>query len=112
MVDRDHDPGQRRTLRQNAAMHLMFNMLADELNTHGFDMKRTLKADIDIPWTGDTVKSFLWKPVQKAQLSKESTTQLTTKEIDAVYDTLNRYLGEKLGIHVDFPSIESLINKN
>lgn len=42
----------------------------------------------------------------KAQLQKTSTTQLTTKEVDLVFDTINKYLGEKFGIHVPLPSIE------
>lgn len=101
-----------RTRSQNAALHLMFTHLADELNNAGFDMKRTLKESVDIPWNDKTVKEYLWRPIQQALLSKESTTELTTKEIDEVFDTLNKHLGEKLGIHVPFPSIDDLILKN
>lgn len=100
-----------RTTKQNNALHLMFAQMADELNGAGFDMKKTLKPTIDIPWSGDTVKEFLWRPVMKAQLGKESTTELTTKDIDLVFETINRHLGEKLGLHIDFPSIESIINQ-
>lgn len=95
-----------RTLRQNASLHKYFELLARELNESGYDMKRTLKPGIDIPWSPDTVKEYLWKPIQNAQLMKESTTELTTKDIDIVYDTLNRHLAEKTGVHVEFPSNE------
>jgi hypothetical protein len=44
-------------------------------------------------------------------LGKESTTELTTKEIDLVFDTINKHLGEQFGIHIDFPSIETLMFK-
>jgi hypothetical protein len=101
----------KRTMRQNKALHLMFTMLADNLNEHGFDMKKTLKNDVDIPWSGESVKEFLWRPVQKAQLQKQSTTELTTKEIDAVFDTLNRHLGSVTGITVMFPSVEEIIQE-
>ena len=93
-----------RTLTQNKALHKYFELLAQELNSAGYDMKRTLKHDVDISWNATTVKEYLWKPIQDAQLMKASTTELTTKDIDVVYDTLNRYLGEKTGVYVPFPS--------
>ena len=95
-----------RTKQQNKALHKYFTLLAQTLNEAGYDMKRTLKKDVDIPWQPSTVKDFLWRPIQEAYLQKESTTELTTKDIDKVFDVLNRHLGEKLGVHVAFPSIE------
>lgn len=99
----------KRTPTQNSALHLMFTQLADNLNDAGFDMKKTLRSDADIPWSPEMVKEYLWRPVQKAQVQKESTTELSTKEIDEVFATLNRHLGEKLGITLTFPSIETLL---
>lgn len=98
-----------RTARQNKALHLYFQHLADELNDAGLDMKKTLKPSVEIPWTATTIKDFLWRPVMKAQLGKTSTTQMTTKDIDRVYDTLNRHLSEKFGLTISFPSIESVM---
>lgn len=89
----------------------MFQHLADELNNAGLDMRRTLKQEVEIPWNADTVKEYMWRPIMKAQLGKESTTELETKEIDMVFDTLNRYLGDKHGLHTPFPSIETLMMK-
>jgi hypothetical protein len=114
-IDRDKDPDQKkkqRTIQQNRALHLYCAHLAAGLNAAGFDMKRTLKQDVDIPWNAETVKEYLWRPIQKAQLMKHSTTELTTKEIDEVMDTLTRHLGEKTGVYVEFPNIESLIHEN
>lgn len=98
-----------RTVQQNKALHVLFKLLADTLNENGLDMRKTLKPTIEIPWSPGAVKEYLWRPVQKAQLNKESTTELTTVEIDEVFDTINRHLGTKFGIHVPFPSIEELI---
>jgi hypothetical protein len=100
-----------RTVQQNKALHVLFRLLAQTLNENGLDMKKTLKPEVEIQWTGPAVKEYLWRPVQKAQLNKDSTTQLTTKEIDEVFDTINKHIGEKFGIHVPFPSIEDLILK-
>ena len=93
-----------RTLQQNRSLHLYFTMLADELNQAGYDMRRTLKPGVDIPWTSDLVKQYLWKGIQEAMLGSDSTRELTTKEIDQVYDVLNKHLGETTGVTVAFPS--------
>jgi hypothetical protein len=100
-----------RTLKQNRALHLMYEHLAQELNDAGWDMKRTLKQEIDIAWTKESVKEYLWRPIQELMLKKKSTTELTTKDIDKVMNTLIRHLGEKLGIEIRFPSVETLMMK-
>lgn len=95
---------EQRTLQQNKALHKYFELLADALNDSGLDMKKVIT--VDVPWSADTVKQWLWKPVQKAQLLKESTTELTTAEVDKVYETVNRLMAEKFDLHVPFPSDE------
>lgn len=98
-----------RTLQQNKALHVLFQLYANTLNEAGLDMRKTLKPGVEIPWSGAAVKEYLWRPIQKAQLNKESTTELTTVEIDQVFDTINKYLGEKHGLHTPFPSIEQIL---
>ena len=98
-----------RTHQQNNALHLYFTHLAEELNNAGLDMRATLKPEIAIPWTATNIKEFLWRPVQQAQLGKKSTKDLTTSDIDKIYDTLNLHLGEKFGLHVPFPSEQELM---
>lgn len=102
---------EKRTDKQNRSLHLLFKLLAEELNENGLDMRRTLKPGVEIPWSGNSVKEFLWRPIQEAQLNKKSTTELTTKEIDAVFDTITRHIGEKFGIYVPFPSIDEVLNE-
>lgn len=96
-----------RTVKQNAAMHKFFSLTAEQLNDKGLDMKTVIKADV--PWSMEAVKNYMWRPIQKAILDKESTTKLKKDEIDLIYNTMNRLLGEKFGIHVPFPSIEQMI---
>lgn len=95
-----------RTEKQNNALHLYYRRVAEALNDAGLDMKVVLKPEIDIPWTEESVKKFLWKPVQEIYLAKKSTTELETEDINKVYDILTRHIGEKFGIFVKFPSIE------
>ena len=92
-----------RTLQQNKALHKYFSLVAEALNDRQLTVKTIIKADIE--WNPISVKSLLWAPIQEAVLQKKSTTELKRKEIDDVYDTINRALGEKFGIHVPFPTI-------
>lgn len=101
-----------RTELQNRSLHLYFTQLAEELNNSGYDMKKVLKPSVDIPWNSKSIKEFLFRPIMKIQTGKESTTDLTTKEIDEIYDVINRHIGEKFGIHIEWPSSETLINKS
>lgn len=100
-----------RSPAQNRAIHVLYQNLADQLNDAGLDMVAVMKEGVEIPWTGNLVKENLWKPLQKTMLGKKSTTELETKEIDQVFSVLNRHLGEKLGIEIAFPSIETIINQ-
>lgn len=99
----------KRTKQQNRALHVLFQLYANTLNEVGLDMRKTLKPEINIPWSGNSVKEFLWRPIQKAQLNKESTTELTTVEIDQIFDTINKHMGERFGLYTPFPSIDEII---
>lgn len=101
-----------RTDQQNKSLHLWFSRVADELNSAGLDMRTVLKPGVSIPWTSKNIKEYLFRPIMQAQLGKDSTTELTTKEIDQVFDVINRHLGEKFGVHVPFPSEEEIINSS
>lgn len=92
------------TEKQTSSIHVYFRQLAKVLNDAGLDMRQMLKKDIDIPWTEELVKEFLWKDIQEIAVGVKSTKKLTTKETTQVYDILNKHLGEKLNVHVPFPS--------
>ena len=89
----------------------MFKQLADNLTEQGFDMKKTLREDIDIQWTPDLIKRYLWKTVQEAICEKESTTQITTQEINQIFGIISKAIGERCGIELIFPSIETIFNQ-
>ena len=98
--------GKQRSNLQNSSLHLYLSHLSEALNDAGYDMKRTLKQEIDIPWDEDGVnaKEHLWRPIQKALTKKDSTTKPTTKEYVYIYEVLSRHLVDKLGINVPWPS--------
>jgi len=95
-----------RTGQQNKALHKYFATVATTLNDAGYDVVHTLRHDAEVPWNPILVKDMLWRPLQVAMVQKTSTAALDTSEIDKVYSVLNKHLGEKLAIHVPFPSDE------
>uniref|UniRef100_A0A6H1ZFN4 Uncharacterized protein n=1 Tax=viral metagenome TaxID=1070528 RepID=A0A6H1ZFN4_9ZZZZ len=99
-----------RTLSQNNALHLYCQLLSQELNLSGWDMKKLIRKEVDIEWTPYSVKEYLWRKIQIELFGKKSTAQLTTDEVSRVYENLNRIIGERTGVFVEFPNIEALFN--
>ena len=129
----------KRTRLQNKSLHLYCELLATALNDAGYDMKAVLFGPIegkimalvcelcpehteafdsvflkyhmkvDVPWTKDSTKACLWKPIQRVMMNKESTTELDTKGPSAVYDVLCRHISENYGVFVEWPSMDSLM---
>ena len=95
------------TDQQRKALHKFFELLAESLNDGGWNVQKTLRHDVEIPWNKTLVKELIWRPVQEAMTDKHSTTKLDRIEPSQIYEVLNRHLGEKLGIHVDWPCDET-----
>jgi len=93
-----------RTLTQNKAIHKYFSMLAESLNNAGLDVKKTMRHDVDIPWSEALVKELIWKGVQKAMFDIDSTTKLDTAQVSQVYEVINRHTSSTMGVSVIFPS--------
>lgn len=84
-------------------MHKYHEMVADALNDAGLDFRKTIKADIDIPWTRELVKDHLWRGIQKAVTGHDSTTKPETHQYTEIYEVLSRHLSGKLGVYVPWP---------
>ena len=96
-IDPDENYRQR-TLQQNKALHKWLDQLCDVLNESGYDMKAVLKPEVDIPWTRESAKNHLWRPIQEIMIDVESTADCKTVDYKPIYDTLSRHLSGKLGI--------------
>jgi hypothetical protein len=90
-------------------MYKYFRELAEALNAAGLDMVAVLKPGVSIPWTEEMVKMFMWATIQKAMQLGESTTDLSTTDIQAVYQVLDRHTAEKFGVHIEWPSDERMM---
>lgn len=98
----------KRTLAQNRALHKMFEVLADELNDRGKYISTVIRADAR--WDKNRVKELIWRSVQEKMFNKTSTTSLTTREIDEIFEVIQKALAE-MGIQIMFPSIDSIMDR-
>ena len=99
----------KRSSQQNKSLHVLFQNISFELNRIGmeFTYNGIKGMEIQTTYTPEIVKEFIWRPLQKAMLDKESTTKLTTSDINAIFEILGRYFAEK-GVVIDFPSAETI----
>ena len=102
------------TDNQRKAFHVGCQELADYLNEHGKDMRAVLKADVDIPWTKDTVKEYIFRPIMKAMFGYESHTELKKiEEVSKLWDVAMRHLGEKVEVeYMEFPHDKKKADEN
>jgi len=108
-IDASLKEDRQRTKLQNRALHKWFKQVSDALISMGMTSDRAFSSMEIVP-TPEVVKSA-WKQVQQQLLSKESTTELTTKEIDMVYDVINKVLAEgESHLHIPFPNMVDLLN--
>lgn len=95
--------GDQRTTRQNNAMWLWLDQLSEALNDAGYDMKRTLKPHIDIPWNKERAKQHLWDPIQEMMTEKDSSRRISKQEVNNIQEVVARYLAQNTGVSVPFP---------
>lgn len=94
-----------RSVRQNRALHLLFDKIAVALNElgithiyHGLNKK-----ELETHWTGGLFKEVTWKPLQMHLYQTDSTTKLTSKQIDEMFQVLNKFFAER-GVQIEFPT--------
>jgi len=99
----------RRTLLQNAALNLYSGLLAEKLNDAGIDKKTVyskMKRGYSVPWSQESVKEDLWRPIQMAMFKIRSTTKLNTSQVSEVHRVLDNWTATELGVSLTFPSRE------
>lgn len=83
---------------QRNALHLACENLAVVLTAGGYDQVMILKPGTKIPWSKESVKDKLFKPVLAAMTGKESTESMGSSEPSEVWDALSRMLAEHFGV--------------
>lgn len=115
-MERDafNKPIKPRTPQQNKAMHVYFEEVADLLNESGISVQLFLK-DFEIDYSKEMIKG-IWRRIAEKKFGKESTADLTTRELQDIFEEFNRQVS-KHGIHLPFPSAvadfdEEFLRKN
>lgn len=90
----------KRSKLQNSSLHKWCRMCAEVLNDAGFDMRKTLRQDADIPWTEYSFKEFIWRPVQQVMTGEESTTQPSRSEYPKISETVVRHIAQRVGVNL------------
>ena len=95
-----------RTLQQNRSLHKYLELLAEELDKEGHSLSEIVeKIDLaEIRPTKENLKVNVWHPIQQAMYGTTSTKDLTTAQVDRVYEAVNKFIGEQFHIHIPFPS--------
>ena len=77
------------------------------MNAAGHDFKRIVR--LPIIFTKENIKEYMFKPVMNSLYpDKKSTTELSTLEIQNVYEVFNAAISVKFGVGHDWPSEENL----
>lgn len=103
---------EQRTSQQNKALHKYLTLVAQELTNQGQTMQEVVKhiRKAEITPTMHTIKEIVWKPLQEIILGKKSTTELTTAEVNKVYEVMSMWLAKEFQIDLPFPSNEDELN--
>lgn len=97
-----------RTKKQNNSMWKYCEKLARALNEAGYDMRTfPWKEGLSIPFSKTSCMEVFWRPVMDAMAGHESTTDQSTKDVQAVYLAVDRAISTKTGVTVAWPCRES-----
>lgn len=100
MEDKKH---KKRTLKQNASLHVWIEELARECNHKGVSYKAVVQ-NLEVNWTPEAVKGII-QAVAYAMYSTHHTSELTTKQLSEACKEVDKIFLEQ-GVNIIFPSFE------
>ena len=104
---------EKRTKKQNNALHKYLSDLANALTEAGVGVKLFIEKlrGWDVPVTAEFLKQ-IWHIKQDKMFQTESTTKLTTAQVSQVYDAINLFTSQEFGVSEAFPSMEQIMIKS
>lgn len=96
-----------RTAKQNASIFKYYRLMASALQEAGFSLRSFtahLKAGFEITVTMEAVRAVAENVSQ--DMFKKSVKDLSTVEIQSLYETINAGFGQSMGVSLPFPSSE------
>jgi len=98
----------KRTSLQNRSFHKYCDLLAKALAAAGHEDMRTL-IKVPIAPTKELVKYNMVHPVMKAMFPDiDSSADLSTVQMQSLYEQMNLFTSERLGVSVDWPHEEKM----
>ena len=95
-----------RTYRQNRTIHLLFRRMAEALNDAGFEIRHPMKADLEIPYSEESVKELLYKPIITSYFKVNRSSELNTEQLSESMEILVDAVNRNTGVYVHIPSQE------
>ena len=95
-----------RTWRQNNTLHLLFRQMAKALNDAGFEIPHPFKPDLEIPYSEESVKELLYKPIITMYFKVGRSTDLDTEQLSESMTILVDAVNRNTGVYVPIPTGE------
>ena len=95
-----------RTWRQNNTLHLLFRQMAKALNDAGFEIPHPFKPDLEIPYSEESVKELLYKPIITMYFKVDRSTDLDTEQLSESMTILVDAVNRNTGVYVPIPTGE------
>ena len=95
-----------RTYRQNRTIHLLFRRMAEALNDAGCEISHPFKPDLEIPWSEESVKDLLYRPIISSYFKVERSSLLDTAQLSESMEILVDAVNRNTGVLVHIPSQE------
>ena len=95
-----------RTWRQNNTLHLLFRRMAEALNDAGFEIPHPFKPDLEIPYSEESVKELLYKPIINMYFKVDRSTDLDTEQLSESMIILVDAVNRNTGVYVHIPTGE------
>jgi len=93
---------EKRTDKQNNCLHGYLGQMSTKMNEAGYDFKKVVQ--LPVSFTTSNMKEYMFKPVMTGMYPEiTSTTELSTIQIQQVYETFNNAMGVKFGISGNWP---------
>ena len=95
-----------RSNKQNATLHVLLRRLAEGLNDAGYEIPHPFKKELEIPYTENSVKELIYKPIIKAMFGADSSTELDTAQFSEAMTTTVDAVCRNTGVNVPIPTLE------
>ena len=92
-----------RTWRQNNTLHLLFRRMAKDLNDAGYEIPHPFKPDLEIPYSEESVKELLYKPIITMYFKVDRSSDLDSEQLSESMTILVDAVNRNTGVYTPIP---------